>query len=304
MADLTISGLSKILSTEIALLKHFLEMQKSSGFGEASRIVEILARELFTAAGYGKFKDAHLKKVNQEAFDLYDDKSRIAVQVTANAGSVKLRKTIAAFEKKNEQGKSLLDSYGKLYVWGVNSAQKGWKSCPAYCEILDSDYLVAKLVSDADMDSLSNAINAIRKHQGSSLLLMPYSDVNCLNVVLGVMNRSAIKHSMACEGSVEGMKQGLSEVQEIIGKGSIKGRSVTKTISEYSNPNIVKFLRQVQDCVSDIDAIVHSATYEEFCSLNLEQNNEINELKKHIRSAVNKVSEEYSLGFSMRLTRV
>lgn len=304
MADLTISGLSKILSTEIALLKHFLEMQKSSGFSEASRIVEILARELFTAAGYGKFKDANLKKINQEAFDLYDDESRVVVQVTANAGSVKLRKTIAAFEKKNEQGKSQLDNYGKLYIWGINSAQKDWKNRPVYCEILDSDYLISKLVSDADIDSLSIAINAIRKHQDSSLLLMPYSDVNCLNVVLGVMNRSAIKHSMACEGSVEDMKQGLLEVQEVIGKGSIKGRSVTKTISEYSSPTIIKFLRQVQDGISDINAIVHSATYEKFCNLNFEQNSKINVLKEHIISAVNDISKEYSLGFSMRLTRM
>ncbi|WP_024697851.1 SMEK domain-containing protein [Pseudomonas avellanae] len=304
MADLTLSGLSKILSTEIALLKHFLEIQKSSGFSEASRIVELLARELFTAAGYGEFKDAHLKKINQEAFDLYDDKSRSVVQVTANAGSVKLRKTIAAFEKKNKQGKSLLDSYDKFYVWGVNSAQKGWAKCPAYCEILDSDYLIAKLVSDANVDSLSKAINAIRKHQCSSLLLMPYSDVNCLSVVLGVMNRSAIKHSMACEGSIERMRQGLFEVQEIIGKGCIKGCTVTKTISEYSSTAIIKFLRQVQDDISEIDAVLNSATYEEFCSLSFEQNNKINELKENIISAVNSISKECSLDFSMSLTRV
>lgn len=301
MTDLTVSGLSKVLSTDLALLKNFLEFQKAAGFNEASRIIEILARELFTAAGYGNFKDANLKRFNQEAIDLYDDKARVAVQVTSNAGAVKLRKTIAAFEKRDAQGKSLLDDYDELYIWGVNSAQKKWAGCPSYCKILDSEDLLNKLTSDADIEAISTAVNAIRKHQDLFLALTPYSDIECLKIVLGVMNRSALKHTMSCEGSVDGMKNGLAMVSEVIGQGTLKGKSVSKPLFSYSEPLIKAFLKEVLDGISEIDALINSATYQDFCCLDFYQNSKVNDLKRALIDLVNKISQEFNLDVVMRM---
>jgi len=46
---------------------------------------------------------------------------------------------------------------------------------------------------------------------------------NCLEIVLNCIDRNAVKHRMDREGNYNKMVEGLTEITELISKGTIKG---------------------------------------------------------------------------------
>lgn len=307
MIDKNISGLSSQLSTDMTLLKLYLQSRKSNGFTEAAKVIEIMSRELFRAAGLASFTDANFIKGNQPAIDLFEKKpgkKGIAAQVTSTANLTKIKKTIAKFELEDKNMNSLSDEYEKLYIFGLLSAKTDWIDCPDYCKVLSSDDLLQIITNRGDYQAMHDAIDTIRSHQERSILLTPYLDRDCLDVVLDTVNRSAIKHHMNCEGSVSDMLKGLTEIAEVIGKGSIKGKSIAKGISEYSDKNIIEFLRKIQDWVSEISAVVNVNSYRNSYNLNQNENERIDVIKNSIVDASNKIAIDNGLSIRIKMVRI
>lgn len=307
MIDKNISGLSSQLSTDMTILKLYLQSRKSNGFTEAAKVIEIMSIELFRAAGLANFTDANFVKGNQPAIDLFEKKrgiKGITAQVTSTANLAKIKKTIVQFEKKDKNNNCLADEYGKLYIFGLLSAKTDWADCPNYCEVLSSDILLQRITNRANYQAMHDAIDTIRSHQERSILMTPYQDRDCLDVVLGTVNRSAIKHHMYCEGSVSEMLKGLKEILEVIGKGSIKGQSIAKGISEYSDKNIITFLRNVQDWISEIDALVNSKSYGDSYNFNQIENKRIDTIKNSIVDSSNKIAIENGLSIRIKMVKI
>ncbi len=314
MQSLTIDGLARQLNGAMAHLKHFISIQKKVGFTDAAKTIELLSKELFFAAGIAEFTDANLVKGNHPAIDLYvrgQGKNKgIAAQVTSTANVTKLRDTIKKFEHKDENTqKSLLDDYDHLYILGLITAKKDWVDCPTYCTVLDSDDLLKIIVDHNDIDAIYEAIHAIRKHPERSILLLPNDNIDCLKVVLDRINRSAVKHYMNCEGSVKGMLDGLDEILEIITIGSVKGKFVAKSLSEYDDKNIRKYLNAIMECVQEIKAIINGASNirhvrsidQAICNLNQKEDRKIDTLKEKIVDIYNEVSAKYLLGEKIKM---
>lgn len=105
---------------------------------------------------------------------------------------------------------------------------------------------------------IHDMLDAIRRHQDYASL-HPWSDKDSLEIILNVINRNAIKHRMSCEGSISDMLIGLKEINELITKGTIQRKQRSKSISDFNDQSMVKFLRGVMDDLSVIQAIVNKS---------------------------------------------
>jgi hypothetical protein len=132
------------------------------------------------------------------------------------------------FEKKDASNRSLKDEYKELYIFGFCNADTGKFR---YANIIDTNYLVKKLAKLKDCQPLVELLNTIHQHAGYPAL-HPWEDETSLRIMLDTINRSAIRHSMRCEGSISDMLKGLSETVELITKGSINNLRIASMPNE------------------------------------------------------------------------
>lgn len=251
-----IDPLIRNLQSDIALLQLYIAQRKQAGFHDMERIIESLTIFMFRTLKMGELVNMNQIKVNFPAIDLADNKNMIAVQVTTNASPAKIKKTIESFEKTNEIGESLKDKYSTLYIFGFCKASR--YLTPSYCKIIDPSYFVNELCDKADEDMVQDMIDAIRRHHDYTSL-HPWSDKDSLEIILNIINRNAIKHRMSCEGSLSDMIAGLKEINEVITKGTIQRKQRSKSISDFKDQSMVKFMRGVMDDLSVIQAIVNKS---------------------------------------------
>ncbi|OBP17057.1 regulator [Rheinheimera sp. SA_1] len=276
-----IDALIRNLHADITLLQNYIGLRQKAKFFDMERMLEGLTIHMFRALKMGELVNQNQIAVNFPAIDLSDDNISVAVQVTSNASLGKIKKTIEAFEKKNDSGVSLKDKYKTLYIFGFCKSVKS--KVPSYCKVIDPNYFISELVDRADEEEIQNVQDAIRRHVDYSSL-HPWNDKDSLEIILNWINRNAIKHKMCCEGNISDMTKGLREISELIGKGSVDRKARAKSISDFSDPTMTKFLRLVMDRVSDILVIVNKSKVgqgEAVC-IDWDGMNEIDRLKKLI----------------------
>ncbi|WP_433897926.1 SMEK domain-containing protein [Pseudomonas sp. PSE1(2024)] len=298
-------GAVRNLQSSISLLQLYILNRQKSGFKDMERMLEVLCAQLFKAVEVGDFINMNQIKVNFPAIDLADDAKSIAIQVTSNATPAKIKKTIAAFEKKNEDGISLKDKYAKLYIWGFCKASTIETPLPAYCEVVGCEFVVDKLVDLGDAEKVVAVLNAVIKHE-TAPMLHPWQDVDCLKVMLLRINRDAIKHQMICEGSVEKMIGGLQEITQIITTGKLNGRQESKPYSEFNDHNIQDFLTDTLQKISRIKAIVNAKKDPEgnFVCLNFQDRENIDKIKASIADEATKIAKQYKIKLRIEMTCV
>lgn len=290
-----IDPMIKNLQTDFALMQTYITRRQAAGFHDMERMLEALTIHIFKALNLGNLVNKNLTSVNFPAIDLADEITKVAVQVTSNASPAKIKKTISAFEKEDKNGASLKSQYDKLYIFGFCKISKN-EILPEYCEVIGTEFIISELFDRADEESIQEVMNAVRRHQ-SYASLHPWEDKDSLEIVLNLINRNAIKHMMYCEGSVSDMTSGLNEISEIIGKGSVKGKERAKSISEFQDKKISKFLRQVLDDISSILAIVNQSksTGSDFVCIQFEEREKINQLKRKIATQSSEIARNYKI---------
>lgn len=285
-----IDPLIRNLQADIALLQLYIGQRQRAGFYDMERMLEALTIYMFRALRMGELKNLNQIKVNFPAIDLADNQKSIAVQVTTNASPSKIDKTIAAFEKKDELGVSLKDKYAVLYIFGFCKVSK--YSVPSYCKLIDTSYLIGELCDKADEDMIHDMIDAIKRHHDYGSL-HPWDDKDSLEIILNVINRNAIKHRMICEGNLSDMLMGFKEINELIGKGMIQRKQRSKSIAEFKDQAIIKYLRGVMDDLSFIQAIINKSRVndEDFVYVSYEDMIRIDEVKVKIASDSSEIAK-------------
>lgn len=291
-----IESLVRNLQADIALLQRYMERRAGIGFNEMSPILEAMTIPLFRAWKGCELEDMNQIKVNYPAIDLADEKT--AVQVTSNATPGKVTKTITAYEAKD-----LHQKYEHLYILGFSKASHP-ANLPAYCTVVGIDPIVRDLLFRANEEDVEQVLNAVQRHAQYSSL-HPWSDRDCLEIVLNYVDRNAVKHSMGVEGSATLMVQGLNEISELIGKGQVNRKAKSKSLDEFSDAGIKAYLRTVKDLISDITAIVHGARVDghDFVYLDHAQSEAIDSLKTKIAELSNQIARNYGIPIDISLKR-
>lgn len=289
------------VTNDISILQNYISLNKEAGFNDSARLLEVIAIKLFQLTGIAEMKNLNQIMVNFPAIDAADNIKRVAVQTTSVADARKVRKTILAFNKKNSKGVSLRNSYDKLYIFGFCKASRV-KDAPDYCEVIGPAYFLDKLVDMNSEAKIQELIDIIRQHSDYSKI-HPYDDVSCLEVVLRVIGRNAIKHRMHAEGSVNDMTKGLKEISELIGKGSVGGREMSKAMHAFEDENISAFLIQVLDKVGRIIKIVNTAASPgvDFVCLDMKDMDDVDSLKQEISKSAIEIARCYDLNIPLAM---
>jgi hypothetical protein len=231
----------------MSLLEAHVSGRVAHSLNDVTSALEVLYREVLNLTHCWNLTSTNFPKRNFPAVDLHDIGQRLAVQVTVTCNTNKIVKTQDTFKRHN------LDAeYDRLIFVGIKSATKS-KRLASWAEIFTQSALLN--LENLDLAQLSvldeRLANSIPWHQFTE-----QSDRHCFDVVLGVLNRDAIRHMTHVEGNFDDMLLGLRQIKQIINQGHIDGTHVqAKPISLYDTP-YVEILEDIDTHVGRMASIV------------------------------------------------
>ena len=101
------------------------------------------------------------------------------------------------------------------------------------------------------------------------------------------------------------MTDGLNEISELIGKGSVNGKEKSKSINEFEDMRIVSFFRNIMDNISSIVAIVNKSKIGDvdFVAIDHEGMRRIDSLKQKIAIDSSEIAKLYAVPIDIHPSR-
>ena len=238
------------LQHDISILQHYILIRQKNGFHDMEKLIEIIIKKAFNVLENWQLENLNILKVNFPAIDLADDKNHIALQVTTNASTAKIMATIEMFEKLGLDKK-----YQRLLIVGFCKNSKG-KNLKAKYSVIGIDNIVNRLIEKGNEQLIDEVIQIMRMHTDYGRL-HPYDDKDCLEIILNIIDRNAVKHRMSCEGNYHDMISGLNEISELISKGQINKKEKSKSIDDFQDQSIIDFLHDIRNSISKITSLIN-----------------------------------------------
>ncbi len=273
-----------------SFIQNYVKNHTEQSFGDISSSLENLFVELLNIVeGGDHWKNANAIKSNFPAIDLINEVSKTAIQITTNASKKKITDTIRIYNENSM-------AYDELIIIGF---LKHIKYCENNVSAVGIKYLLNK-VSGASLEVkqkvLSSLMNQIPLHK-----LYPLSDNNSFEVVLSVIDRSAVRDRHFQEGSYSDMVLGLKEIKEVITTGQIKGKNIhSKPLCAYGEP-MQSELSEIEYQVSSIIRICNKAKRDEFVYLDYEDTQKIDEIKQDIIRKTNMMCKRLDIAKRVRM---
>jgi hypothetical protein len=278
--------LSKVTSL-IGAMRNHADVKYGVGLLDISASLEVLICEMYSIREGLKLKKLELIKPNFPAIDLADDEKSIAIQVTSDASAQKRNETIRIFKKKGLDAK-----YTDLRIVGFCRATKP-KNPIHGVEVLGPNDVLSgiKAISNTQLESLeSNLMNSINFSS-----LHPLRDEDCLQTVMHVLDRDAVRHQVHAEGSFSDFVVGIKEIKELINTGKIKGKSIfAKPLSTYSS-EYNDFLTQIDLHLSKMLATVNKSKSGESYYLNEKSSQEVDHERDQLITLANDFCKSHNI---------
>jgi hypothetical protein len=290
-----VMGIEQEIKETIALLT-FLQFHINNtvitSFNDLSFQIEYIIMEILNIIDDSNWKNVNGIKLNYPAIDMIENKKDIALQVTTVANAAKARNTIEVYKKHNL-------SYKELIIIGF---VKSTKPKIDKVRIVGIDYLINR-IKYLEREKIEK-INVLLHKEIPLQLLNPIDDKICLEIVLGVINRSAIRDLTNVEGDYESMIKGLREIKEIIHTGQIDGKQIrAKPLAAY-NINIKIELEKIEYNISRIIQICNkqiNANHRScFICLTAKEKNEIDKLKIKTAHLSNELAKNNCINITIK----
>lgn len=278
------STLKSQIVDRMSILKYHVSGRATHGLLDAASALEVLYREVLNLTRGWDLVAANFPRPNFPAIDLHDRSARIAVQVTVNCDTRKILKTQETWDRHQ-----LSDDYDLLIYAGVNSVQRS-KKLKTWEQVWQQDHLL-------NLDNLTlGELAALDQRLGESIPWHRYaqeSDAHCFDVVLGVLDRSAIRHATHVEGDFDAMLDGLREIKQIIHQGQIADTALrAKPLNSYG-AEYVAILDQVDDHVGRMRAIVQRHYEPQYGCLPAPHADEVDRERVLLVEAVNQFARKH-----------
>lgn len=268
----------------ITYLQRYIENNVKNSFTDIAFSLENVIRDILNVFEAGKgYTNINSIQHNYPAVDLVNNENKVAIQVTTNANSTKVNKTIDTYNRHNL-------SYNKLIILGFVNYSKNTAVTSA--DIVGVSYIM-NLIQHATSEQLDKVYDILHR-QIPWNILHPLDDKMCYEVVLDVLDRSAIRDNRGCEGSYDHMVDGLKEIKEIITSGKVTGKSIrAKALSEYA-PKVHDELLEIEYKVSSIIQICNrnrSSGNGYMVNLNSTETEAIDKLKDEVVISANNLAK-------------
>lgn len=240
--------------------------------------------------------------VNFPAIDLGDKKRRLSFQVTTEKAASKLQQSLDTFHKHN------LDAdYDQVCFLILGKKQKKYSTVKSSRiafdpnqHVLDIDDVIREAAALSD-PQLANMV-AIIKAAGLEVSKAQDSDAQAFKKLHAFFDRDALKHLWHQEGSIAGFEAALTDLTELLGKGTVRGQQITKPIYQFS-PDLDKDLNAIKNALGELRAAfnecVNSGEIQrdpQFAYFKKPETTvRMNAAKLKVLEAVNKVGDRYAL---------
>ncbi len=231
----------------MSILDSHVSGRVAHGLLDATAALEVLYAEVLNLTRGWNLSSTNFPARNFPAVDLHDPVQRLAVQVTVTCDSGKITETQKTFERHN-----LGASYSRLVFVGIRSTTQS-KNLASWAEVFSqSDLLNLENLNLSQLVTLDDRLaQSIQWHRFTQ-----QSDQRCFEVVLGVVNRDAIRHMTHVEGDFDDMLTALRQIKQVINQGEIPGTSIiAKPLSLYAAPYIA-ILEEIDTRVGRMSSIV------------------------------------------------
>jgi hypothetical protein len=271
----------------LTFLQRYIENFMKQSFADQSFQIEVVVKDLLNVLENADYVNVNTIKHNYPAIDLLDQKQGIAIQVTTYANKTKVEHTLKMYEKYSM-------AYEKLIILGFLNKTNPKSSSP-FPTIVGIKYLLDKIKS-SNYETLQK-VNDILQREIPLHLLNPIDDNTCLGIVLGVIDRSAVRDLTCWEGNYSDMVDGLKEIKEVIHTGRIYGKSSirAKSLSEYQ-PDIREELEKIEFSISKIIQIYNRAKNQSssptFICLDSPERQAIDDYKQEIAALANQLAKD------------
>lgn len=233
--------------TILTFLQFHVHNYVNQSFSDLSFQIEVVVKDLLDVLENANYTNMNSFSHNYPAIDLLDFNQGVAIQVTTDANMTKVKHTIEVYQKQGM-------NYRELIVLGFI---KKTKTQSQLARIVGIEYLFNKIKSST-FEKVQK-VNEILQREIPLNLLSPLDDITCLEILLGVVDRSAVRDLTRSEGDYGDMVTGLKEIKEIIHTGTIRGKSIrAKSLTEYS-PAIRSQLEDLEFSISKIIQIYNRA---------------------------------------------
>lgn len=229
--------LKRRIVDRMSLIDAHVKGRARHGLNDASSAIETLYREVLNLTRGWHLTSANFGQHDFPAVDLHDTAQRIAVQVTATCNTTKIVNTQRAFQENK-----LDKAYDRLIFIGIESLKTSsklepWAEIWSQSKLLNLENLDLQQLEDLD----SRLDQSISWHH-----FVEMSDRHCFDVVMGILDRDAIRHETSQEGDFGAMAAGLMEIKQIVNSGEISGtRHRAKPLPLYS--------QKYQDILIEVD---------------------------------------------------
>lgn len=220
--------LNNIASLITALQQH-ASTKIDMGLYDVGASIEVLVSQILQITEGLTLVNKNQISVTFPAIDLADDAKGIAIQVTANVSTKKWKETVEKFHKHK-----LNTRYKSLRIIGFCDSVKP-RDCPTDVLVQGPEAILGPLKT-LTPEKLVELEEKLRSSYDFSKL-SPLTDRDCFGIVLGVLDRDAIRHYTSVEGSFNDLAGALKEIREVITTGQIRGKAIfAKPVSHYSAP--------------------------------------------------------------------
>jgi hypothetical protein len=273
--------------TRLTFLQRYIENFMKQSFADQSFQIEVVVKDLLNVLENADYVNVNTIKHNYPAIDLLDQKQGIAIQVTTYANKTKVEHTLKMYEKHSM-------AYEKLIILGFLNKTNPKSSSP-FAKSVGIKYLLDKIKS-SNYETLQK-VNDILQREIPLHLLNPIDDNTCLGIVLGVIDRSAVRDLTCWEGNYSDMVVGLKQIKEVIHTGRIYGKSSirAKSLSEYQ-PDIREELEKIEFSISKIIQIYNRAKNQSssptFICLDSPERQAIDDYKQEIAALANQLAKD------------
>lgn len=231
----------------MSILESHVTGRVAHSLNDVTSALEVLYREVLNLTQGWNLTSTNFPDRNFPAVDLHDVGGRLAVQVTVNCNTDKIVATQDTFQRHK-----LGDHYDRLVFVGIKSVKKS-KKLESWAEIIaQSELLNLENLDFAQLCALDDRLaSSIPWHQFTE-----QSDRHCFDVVLGVLDRDAIRHMTHVEGDFDDMLDALRQIKQVINQGQVGGTRIqAKPLSLYGAA-YVQILEDIDTHVGRMASIV------------------------------------------------
>jgi hypothetical protein len=231
----------------MSLVESHVSGRVAHSLNDVTSALEVLYREVLNLTHGWDLTSANFPDRNFPAVDLHDVGRRLAVQVTVTCDTVKIVETQDTFLRHNLNAR-----YDRLIFVGIKSVKTSSKLASWASLFPQNKLLNLENLDLAQLWALDDRLaNSIPWHQFTE-----QSDQHCFDVVLGVLDRDAIRHMTHVEGDFDDMLDALRQIKQIINQGQLRGTRIqAKSISLYE-PHYVQILEDIDTHVGRMASIV------------------------------------------------